>query len=188
MENDYKVVVFGAVGAGSSSIGRYLARFLGVQHVDVDAYSWTTPIPWTDTSRAARSELRQLGRCNEGELQGGFVKSCSTTLPEHNILDFLDLAVFVYAPAELRTERLKKRHTAQFGSRILPGGDLHEVHSQFIDDAMAYEIEIPPIRCLALHELWMKTLPCPVKRVDGAEDFEKSAREIAEYLRGLKCD
>ena len=73
------------------------------------------------------------------------------------------------------------RELAEFGSRILPGGDMFEAHQAFLRDSAAYDHGAASCSSRQ-HELWLSQLTCPVLRLDGGEDLEKNAeRIIAAY-------
>ena len=49
------------------------------------------------------------------------------------VVDRLDLVVFLYLDPEIRIGRSLARERLRYGDRILPGGDMHEAHLKFIE-------------------------------------------------------
>lgn len=44
---------------------------------------------------------------------------------------------------------------------------MHAQHVEFVDWAASYDRSDRPGRSLERHEAWLRTLPCPVLRLDG---------------------
>jgi hypothetical protein len=60
----------------------------------------------------------------------------------------------------------------------MPGGDLYEASTEFLEWASHYETGGVEMRSRAMHEAWLRSLPCPVLRLEG--DLS-----VAEALRRL---
>lgn len=178
-----RIHLFGASGAGTTSIGRAVAARLGCPCFDTDDYYWApTEEPFTEARpiperlRLMRADLEAAPRW----VLGGSLHSWGSPLAP-----LLDLAVFVTVPHALRMERLRAREYARFGRRMLPGGDHCEDTREFLDWAAAYD-EAPPGfegRCLADHLAWMKTLPCPVYRLDNSGSFEAAVEAVVREAK-----
>jgi len=192
------IIVFGASGSGTTTIGKELANIMNFKHFDLDDYFWTwdTTIPYTiPRAKAERIELLQhdISECNY------FVMSGSICGWHESFLDLLDLAVFVKTPTDIRIERLHNRELKEFGDRILEGGDMHKNHIEFLSWAKTYDIANPPERCLRLHEEWANQLACPVLHINGTEDISvnvdyiikkfspKLPNELNKFLNGYLC-
>ena len=175
------IIVFGASGSGTSTLGKELARLLGFQHLDLDDYfwRWDTETPFTVP---CPREKRIAKLMQDVENCAYFVMSGSICGWDTPFAALFDLAVFITAPAAVRAERLHARELARFGERILAGGDMYEGHNNFLDWAERYDTMDPPERCLKLHEQWAETLMCPVLRVDGiASIVENAAHTMEQY-------
>ena len=175
------IIIFGASGAGTTTIGRALAEKSGFRHFDLDDYfwMWDTAVPYTfHRPRASRVALlhREIADCTY------FVMSGSMNDWEESFVPLFDMAVFVLTPPAIRIERLHRREFLEFGDRIFDGGNMYDNHRDFIDWAKSYDDGLPPQRCLKVHEDWGETLPCPVLRVDGAEDIRANVEFISEQL------
>jgi len=175
------IIVFGASGAGTTTLGKELAQQLDYPHFDLDDYCWhwDTVVPFT-VFRAREERIEML--MNAIEKRSAFILSGSLCGWDKPFVPLLRLGVFVTAPAALRAQRLNAREFERFGERILPGGDMHENHTRFVAWASQYDALEPPDRCLKLHEQWAQDLPCPVVRVDGTEDILLNARRVLEAL------
>lgn len=63
------IIIFGASGSGTTTIGKELANIMNFKHFDLDDYFWTwdTAIPYTiPRAKAERIELLQhdISECN----------------------------------------------------------------------------------------------------------------------------
>jgi adenylate kinase family enzyme len=169
--------VFGASGAGTSSLGRALAQRVGAAFFDTDDFFWELTNPPFTQPRPV--EVRQQS-LHDALLSStsGWVLSGSLCGWGDVVIPMFDAAVFVYTPAAERLARLRVRERARYGPRIEPGGDLFEHHRAFLEWAGRYDEGGLDVRSLRRHEVWMTTLPCPIVRVDGM----RSASELVEII------
>lgn len=167
--------VFGASGSGTTTIAAEVSARLGYAHLDADQYYWLpTPQPFTqprDPETRLEMLRSDLAAADRWVLSGSVVGWAETLAP------LFDLAVFVYVPADLRIERLKKREAERYGARILPGGDRYADHLDFVAWAASYDAGTCRGRTLQKHEAWMQTLTCPVLRVENI-DLSKSVDAV----------
>ena len=175
------IIVFGAPGAGTSTIGQELARRLGFTHLETDDFSTVkTEIPFT-ISRPL-SERISLLKSAIANICDGFVLSGSMWDWSSPFIPHFKLAVFVTAPTDIRIARLEKREYERYGERIRENGDMYANHCKFIEWAKTYDTNNPD-RSLKIHEEWIATLPCPVLRINGADTVEKNVSGIVDYYR-----
>lgn len=174
------IIVFGASGSGTTTLAGELARVLNFTHFDADDYYWRKTDP-PFTAKREREERIALLKADIAQ-SGSFVISGSMCDWSDSFEPFFDLAVLVETPTEVRIERLKKRELEHIGERILPGGDMYDNHQSFLKWAAQYDDGGLDKRSRAMHEEWMKTLPCPVIRVDGTADCKQTAASIAEQF------
>lgn len=178
MDYPHGIIVFGASGSGTTTRGRELACVLGFKHLDIDDYFWQkTDVPFTVVRPR---EERQAMLLKDLHTYPRFVLSGSAVKWDEPFLPFLDLAVFVLTPTEVRIERLHKRERERFKARILEGGDMYHNHLEFLQWAEGYDAGDLTMRSRAMHEQWIKNCPCPVLNVDGTADPQKTAIHIAE--------
>jgi len=181
------IIVFGASGAGTTTIGKELANIMGFKHFDLDDYywSWDAAVPYTvPRPKSERIEMlkKDILECTY------FVLSGSMCGWDNTFVSLLDLAVFVQASTDIRIERLRKRELNEFGNRISEGGDMYKNHIDFLEWAKTYDTASPPERCLQLHEEWSAKLPCPVLHVSGIDDVSANAKFIMESFPPMFSD
>ncbi len=175
------IIILGAAGAGKTALGRVVAGRLGIAFLDIDDYIWRadTEAPFTQMYSHAEKIDRLMTAANAA---GEFVMAGSMYSIHAHFDPMFRLAVLLSADAETRLERLRRREYAQFGARILPGGDMYEAHQFFLQDAAAYDGDAASCS-RAQHEEWVRELTCPVMRLDGSDALAENAERIARAYR-----
>ena len=180
------IIVFGAPGSGTSTIGRALARKLGFSYFETDDFSGEkidTPPFRKSRTLEERTSLLQLAICS----CENFVISGSMWDWGESFIPYFDLAVFITAPVNVRIDRLEKREREEYGERIKQGGDMFDYHRNFIEWSKTYDTDNPD-RSLKLHEQWITKLPCAVIRIDGANDIYENIERITEQYLSLNLN
>lgn len=179
------IIIFGAPGAGDTTLGKELAKLLSFQHFDLDDYwwGWDTKIPFT-VFRPRKERIELL--MNAISKYPYFVMSGSMYSIRESFASLFDLAVFITAPTTVRMERIQVRELSRFGGRILTGGDMYEGHLKFLEQAEQYDTGESPQCCLKQHEQWISQLNCPVLRVDGTKQISKNVTYVAETFLPIK--
>ncbi len=99
--------ITGASGAGTTTLAAALAQELSLPHVDADNYYWIPTSPPFKKKRSASDRLALLREALRSE--PGFVLSGSICGWGSEIEEAFDFIVFLYLPATLRVERLRRR-------------------------------------------------------------------------------
>ena len=160
-----KILVMGASGSGTSTVARALSIELGYVHIESDDLFWIpTDPPYTDYNDIATLELLVDEKLMSA---ASWVLSGSPCGWADNIIPTLDLVVFLVVPTDIRIARIRKREAERFGSRISIGGDMYHSHQQFIDWTGDYDKGNITGRNKPYHELWLKSVSCPVVRFEG---------------------
>lgn len=164
--------IYGASGAGTSTIGKYIADKKGFFFMDTDDYFWETTNPPYTMKRniSERLEMMHKDICENDNvvIAGSLVDWGDELIP------LFTLAIRVETETEVRIERLKKREYENFGNRIKLDGDMYENHQKFIDWATEYDIGGLDIRSKLKHDEWQKQLRCPLINLDGGLPIEKN--------------
>jgi adenylate kinase family enzyme len=158
--------VFGASGAGTTTLAAVLAQRTSWTHLDLDDVLWLPTDPPFETLRPEadrRAALVERLACAERWVLSGSPGNWTSPIEPD-----LALAVFLSAPVALRSERIRRRERAQFGARIDPGGDMHAAHESFVHWAEQYDQGLLPGRSRQSHEAWIARVKCPVLRLDSS--------------------
>lgn len=169
------IAIVGLNGSGKTTLGRALAERLGYYRMDVEDYYF----PKSDVPYAVartREEVERLMLADIAE-HGDFVLS-AVCADFAAIEPFYELIVYLEAPQNERMERIRQRSIDKFGSRVLPGGDMYEQEESFF----AFAAKRTPDKI----EKWIKTVACPVLRIDSRKPTEKLVRCVICFLKGEK--
>ncbi len=179
--NGCRINVLGASGSGTSSLGRALAGRLSIAHFESDDYFHAESDPPFTRPRGAEDRyarmMADLGSVESWVLSGGVAGW--SPYPE---LDFT-MIVFLVVPTEVRLERLRARERARFGARVLAGGDMFELHEEFIAWAAGYDAGDVEGKTLSRHEAYLAEQRCPVRVVRGVRALAEIADEVMGALR-----
>lgn len=174
--------IFGASGSGTTTIAEKVCEHTGYSHFDSDSYFWLpTQAPFTVTRRHEDYTALMDRDLNSSP---HWVLSGSVTGWYDELASVFDLVVFVHVPADIRIERLKRREAERYGDAILPGNSRHQASAEFIEWASSYDSGSRSGRSLAKHEAWLKTVTCPVLRIENL-DLDRSVESI---LQAMKCN
>ncbi len=161
-----KILITGASGAGTTTLGRALAARLTLAFFDADDYFWlpTTPPYQKPVERTLRLEaiLAKLRAHSEWVLSGSVVNWGET------LEDMFTLIVFRTVPKELRLARLVGREIARSGAP----------KPEFIEWATRYDEGDLQVRSRALHEKWLSERKCAILRVDGDLAVDECVAQI----------
>lgn len=172
-----KIHIFGASGSGTTTLGKFLSKELGYKHFDTDDYYWIETNPPYQIKRPVEERqkllLKDLTETNQWVWSGAMTSWAEPFIP------LFDLVVYLWLPKEMRLERLAKREAEDFGDKILPGGGMYETYLDFMDWARNYDNDnVDFTRCRKNHDLWIKTLPCKVVRIEGDFSLEEKLKII----------
>jgi adenylate kinase family enzyme len=172
--------IFGASGSGTTTLAIAIHEAFGHTHLDTDDYFWVhTDPPYTikrprdERQRSLKTHIAQSKKCViSGSLDGwGDI-----------FIPLFDLVIFVDTPTDVRIKRLQEREYGRFGDRILPGGDMYDNHTAFIEWAKAYETAGLDQRSRALHMQWMTKLSCTTVIVDGTLSMGCILSQLSEWF------
>jgi len=172
------ILICGLNGAGKSTLGKVLAEKLGFHFIDnEDLYFPKTDPAYVYTAPRTRDEVEAL-LLQEIKIHEDFVFASVKGDYGENVCARFDYAVLLTVPRELRLRRVRERSFQKFGSRMLPGGDLHEQEEGFFALAAS--------RAEDTVEEWVQDLSCPVIRVDGTRPAAENTDFILAHINMTK--
>ena len=160
-----RVGITGAPGCGVTTLGSAFAARLGAVHIDTDDHYWENTDPPYRTKRDVADRLRTIRA--EQARTGRWVLSGTLDNWAEAALAGVELILFLEAPTEVRMARLRQREEARFGDMLLAGGEMHDIHREFIDWAAQYEVGAQGGRSRPRHEHWLTGLAVPAQRLDS---------------------
>ena len=172
--------IFGASGSGTSTLGRAVAARTGYVFLDSDDYLWLPTDPQYIAKRTPAERLALL----EGDIDAseGAVVSGSLVGWGDPLIPRFTLAVRLTVPQDIRMERLMRREQERYGDRILPGGDMYQIHRDFFTWAAGYDDGPATMRSRAMHDLWQQKLTCPLLLLDGTRPVEELVQAVLNII------
>jgi adenylate kinase family enzyme len=167
-----RILITGASGSGTSTLGAALAKELRIACLEADDYYWlpTTP-PFTikrDRVKRLSSLLRDL-RAKPSAVLAGSIIDWGIELE-----NAFDLIVFLYLDAAIRVERLRKREMERFG----------RTDPEFLEWAAQYDEGILGGRSLAKHRAWLSARTCRVIELRGDLTVGERVAAVLKQLAG----
>lgn len=168
------ILICGLNGSGKSTVGAALAEKLGRPFLDVEdlyfpkddpSYLYAHARSGEEVTRLLEARIEREPRLVFASVRGDFGPS---------FLASLEYAVLLEVPRQTRLARVRERSYRKFGARMEPGGDLYEKEAAFFDMIAARPEDYA--------ESWVRTLRCPVLRIDGARPVGEIVRDLAEKL------
>jgi hypothetical protein len=169
------VLITGASGAGTTTLGRAVADRWSVPHADVDDYFWlpTTP-PYTD-KRPVEERVRPMSELFPP--RPSWVLSGSLMEWGDSVAAMCEGIVFLTLDAEARMRRLGEREAIRYSALD------DNAHRAFMDWARGYDDPSFEGRNRARHESWLETTGRPVLRLDSDVSVLGLVGAVDRWLR-----
>ncbi|WP_129141622.1 AAA family ATPase [Modicisalibacter coralii] len=149
------VLITGAAGSGTSTLGKALARELNVLFLEADDFYWLDTNPPFTKKRAAAERCRllssRLGSHSDAVVSGSVMEW------GQSIEDAFDVVIFLYVETHIRLKRLQAREIHLFGA----------ADPEFLEWAAQYDQGTAPGSSLARHRAWLEKRSCPVIKLEG---------------------
>ncbi|NLE07971.1 MAG: hypothetical protein GX631_01790 [Dehalococcoidales bacterium] len=181
MQKHNRIHVFGASGAGTTTLGKALAERLHIRHLDTDDFFWMkTEIPY----QVPRPTLERIGLLKkELKKETDWVLSGAVINWGNFAIPLFTLAVFLWIPHNLRMQRLQEREIMRYGiDAISPGGWFYRNHCEFMEWAARYDTAGSEMRSSVQQEEWSRLLPCRLLRFTEPLTTADMAGRIISFI------
>ncbi len=162
-----QVLITGAPGSGTSTLGKALARELNAAFLEADDFYWLDTDPPFTQKRPVEERRRLM--VSSLESHSDAVVSGSVMQWGEAIENAFDWVIFLYVETHIRLNRLREREIHLFGA----------ADPDFLEWAAQYDHGTAPGRSLPRHQAWLEERSCPVIRLEGA-------MSVAEQMDLLK--
>lgn len=170
---------FGASGAGTTTLGKYVAKKYNYFFMDTDDYYW---LDIEHTKRRPKDECVKLMQAEIDKHDFVVLSGAVCNWGDALIPNFL-LVVRVDTDTDVRLERLAERDYKIFGDRIAMGGNMYDQHTNLLGWASRYNEADTSTRSKTLHFQWQQKLPCKNIVVDGGKPLTETFEIVAETLK-----
>ena len=171
-----RVLITGAAGSGTTTLGRALAAQLGAAFFDADDFFWNPSEPpyqaVRDPGERITSILSAL-RIPSSTVIAGSVVDWGSELE-----DSFSLIAYLWVEADVRVARLMRRESERFGQPL----------DGFIEWAAQYDEGRLPGLSRATHERWLSERRCPVLRIEGNVSVMEAAAQIVAALSNISLE
>jgi adenylate kinase family enzyme len=168
-----RVLVTGASGSGTTTLGRALSRELEVAFFDVDDYFWVPTEPPYQQQRDSSTRLSllvsDLAKASQSVTAGSVINWGG------DLEDSFSLIVFLTLRPDLRLARLNAREIGRFG----------RADSKFLQWAAQYDEGSVEVNSLKGDERWLTKRTCPVLRIEGDVSVAERVSRVAKALSNL---
>jgi len=175
-----RLLITGASGSGTTTLGGAVADHLAVPHADVDDYFWVPTSPPYTTKRPVPDRLSLMEAIFAP--RDSWVLSGSLVDWGGPVVRRLDAVVLLTLDPAVRLGRLTARETVRYGATIERGGLHAAAHREFLAWASGYDDPEFDGRSRAGHEAWLAGLACPVLRLDGQGPVASQVEAVARWL------
>ncbi|MFT3696593.1 MAG: hypothetical protein QM831_25865 [Kofleriaceae bacterium] len=165
-----RILVIGASGSGTSTLGEALARSFEARWIDLDDLYWepTTPPFQTKRDHETRANLLRAELITFANV----VASGSLMKWGADLEDAFDVIVFVTLDATARVARLRAREQARLG----------RVDEDFIAWAAQYDDGAFTGRSRKLHEAWLAERKARVLRLAGDVPTADQVAQVRAFV------
>ena len=169
------IIICGLNGTGKSTLGKALAEKQHFHFIDIEnLYFPKTDPNYIYASPRTRKEVEKL-LLNEMKTHKNFILASVKGDYGEDIYSLSQYAILLDVPKNIRLQRVKKRSFQKFGNRMLLGGDLYEQEEKFFRFVESRDENTV--------EEWVKSLKCPVLRIDGTQPIDENTDLIIEYIQ-----
>ena len=168
-----RVLVTGAAGSGTTTLGRALSRELKVAFFDADDYFWlpTEPLYQQQRDPSIRLSLlvADLAKLPHSVISGSVINWGA------ELEDSFALIVFLALQPQLRLARLREREVARF-ERADPA---------FLKSAAQYDVGCLDVNSRIGDERWLTKRSSPVLRIEGDISVPERVARVVKALSNL---
>ncbi len=179
--NKNVIHIYGASGSGTTTLAKYICDNKGFFFMDTDDYFWMPTNPPFTKKKEVKERIRLMRA--DIDKNDNVVISGSLVDWGDELIPLFSLAVRLETQVDIRIERLRKREKDRFGFRIEVGGDMYEIHKEFMEWASKYDSGGPEMRSKAKHDEWQKLLKCKQIVLNGSDDLEYNLQQIKKFIK-----
>ncbi|WP_106793358.1 AAA family ATPase [Aquimarina sp. Aq78] len=178
-----KLLIFGASGSGTTTLGNEIKKRTDFKHLDVDDYYWkkTNPpfqekIPLTKRNENLKVDFNNFTNVVVSGSMVSWGKEWESAF---------DLAIFIRLENTARMERLKIRETERYGEKLQTDKKIQQNSKAFLEWANQYENPNFDGRSLKVHNNWIEMLDCKILRLNGEVELNYNVEKVLTEIKLL---
>ncbi|MGD9202304.1 MAG: AAA family ATPase [Chitinispirillia bacterium] len=165
------ILITGASGSGTTTLGKYISKELDWNHIDADNYYWLPTNPLYKEKQEPSLRLNLILKEIENSTHN--IISGSVMNWGKKLEDSFSLIVFLYVKTEIRLERLRKREKIELGI----------VDPEFIEWASEYDTGPSYGRSLEKHKIWLEERKCDIIKIEGEMKTEEQSKIVLKCIK-----
>tara|TARA_R100001369_G_scaffold2099_2_gene6642 strand:- start:673 stop:1230 length:558 start_codon:yes stop_codon:yes gene_type:complete len=176
-----KILIFGASGSGTTTLGKEIEKKTDFKHLDVDDYYWKkTEPPFQEklSLKKRNDNLKVEFKKFENVIVSGSMVSWGKEWEKS-----FDLAIFIHLNNNDRIKRLENRETERYGEKLLTDKKTQNDSKAFLEWANEYENPDFNGRSLKVHNDWIELLKCNVLRIDGGMELKEKTEKVLTEIK-----
>jgi len=178
-----KILIFGASGSGTTTLGTEIEKRTSFMHLDVDNYYWQkTDPPFQE--KIALTERNTMLKADFEKHENVIISGSMVSWGKQWETSF-DLAIFIRLNNNERMERLKKRETERYGEKLLTDKKTQRNSKDFLEWARQYEDPNFDGRSFKVHNDWIELLDCKTLRINGEMSLKNKTEKVISQIKTL---
>jgi len=176
-----KILIFGASGTGTRTLGKEIEKRTDFIHLDVDDYYWKKTEPPFQEKILLVERNKNL-KTDFKKYQNVLVSGSMVSWGKEWETAF-DLAVFIKLENNERMKRLKKREIEHYGKNLLTNKKIQKNSKAFLEWADQYENPNFDGRTLKVHNAWIELLNCKTLMIDGKTKLNDNVEKVMMEIK-----
>ncbi|WP_350289284.1 AAA family ATPase [uncultured Croceitalea sp.] len=178
-----KILLFGASGSGTTTLGNEIGKRTNFKHLDLDDYYWKKTIP-PFQEKIPLAERNKNLKVDFKKFENVIVSGSMVSWGKEWETAF-DLAIFIQLENKERIERLKRREIERYGEKLATNNIIQQNSKAFLEWADQYENPNFDGRSLKVHNEWIKLLDCEVLKLDGKSELNNNAEKVLSQIKNI---
>ena len=175
-----KILITGASGSGTTTLGKALSVAINFKHLDVDAYYWKAANPPFQEKISLAEHNENL--TNDFQKHKNVIVSGSLVSWGKAWQTAFDLAIFITLDREIRIQRLQQREVERYGEKLQTDSKVKETSEAFIAWAKCYDDPTFTGRSIKIHRDWLNSLSCETLTIDSVLPLEINVSIVLERI------
>ncbi|MEL6625310.1 MAG: AAA family ATPase [Bacteroidota bacterium] len=184
MDKSLKINIFGASGAGTTTLGRTLAKYFDYPFLDSDTYYWKLTDP--------PFQIKHSPETRQGNLKRDFLSHSGVVLTGGMMSwgegweSCFDVAFFLYLSPDVRMQRLRKRERERYGETLEHDPIVQQTSVEFLEWAAGYDDPDFDGKSITRHRKWMERITYPVISIENNRTEEWLLKEALLQMEALE--